>query len=99
MRDMAAPGDRLGPTGVAQQVGGEKRQRIGRHAKRRANLGLARERPHRRVDVPPARDELADQKAGNIAAATGNQDRLRHRALHLCLAISCRSKRVARKAT
>ena len=99
MRDMAAPGDRLGPAGIAQQIGGKKRQRIGRHAKRRANLGLTRERSHRGVDVPPARDELADQEACNITAATGNQDRLRHRALHLCLAISCRSKRVARKAT
>jgi hypothetical protein len=72
--DVAATGHRVGPAGVAVQVGGKELQAAVVHRQQLAHRGFTIQAAHRGVHHPAFGDELTDQEAGDVAAAAGDQN-------------------------
>jgi len=80
MLDIVAPGHRLGPAGVALQVGGEEAQPIPRidalRREHRPHLGLARQLADGGADSVPRLEQLEDDMAADKAGPARDQDRM-----------------------
>ena len=79
MRHRVAAGIGLGPAGIVEQIGLEHLQPLTRIAPARAQPRFAlRGIADRGVDAVPARQQLLDHLAADIAGAPGHQDRHCH---------------------